>query len=251
MDWIWLYPNLFGVSLCQFIVLLTLARFRKSLGPLLRKAPLLCLFGIPFGATFDLGIGRYQGIFSYSYASFVFLCFNGFFSYGPAICSAWLFPCRIHRHFSPTLRVGGLALVGCVIVYTFSTNSTTSVTLMHLFVTGSKILICAEGLALFFCRIGPIVALAIHDFRSLLSLILTSITVGAIYETTNSYFDLWSWDPLVSGSGWMGEVIIVVLGYFVLFHPMLILSRLLMGDPLLTKTSDSPPVASSKKSELH
>jgi hypothetical protein len=234
MDWIRMYDNLFAVSLCQFIVLLVLAALRKSVGPLLHKGPLLCLSGIPFGAAFDLVIGRYHGVFSYPHDSFIFLCLNGLLSYGPAICSAWLFPSRVHQHSSPTLRIGGALVAACVIVFAYLANPTTNVTLIDLFVIGSEILIFAEALALLFGRVGPILALAMHDFRSLPSLILASIAVGATYEAANSYLGLWSWHPLVSG--WMGEAIVVFLGYFVLFHPMLILSRLLMGDPSPTRT---------------
>lgn len=229
MDWMRTYETLFAVSLCQFIVLIALARLRRLLPPLLHKGPLLCLSGIPFGTVFDLVIGRYYGVFSYPYASFFFLCLNGLLSYGFAICSAWLFPCRVHRHFSPILRVAGAAVAACVIVSAYVMNSTTNVTLMHLFVTGSEILIFTEAVALSFGRVGPILALARRDFRSLPSLILASIAVGATYEAANSYFGLWSWHALVFG--WTGEVMVVLLGYFVLFHPMLILSRLLMGDP--------------------
>ena len=122
----------------------------------------------------------------------------------------------IHAHENPSSLVGGVLI--CTLCLAIISPAHT---LWLMFSWGAVVLSASELLLCHGGKVGPILAFLIfRDYRPLLTLISFSIVVGSIYETVNMLFPFWVWLPGSSGSSLIIAIVIVLLGYFVLFYPL-------------------------------
>ncbi len=223
------YYHLAAIVAVQLAIAVALAvrRGRQSWRPHLLLA--LLAAGIPVGLAFDVLIGHYGDVFSYPEAglSLTFLLVNSIFSYGAALFTAWFLPCRLTPYDGGRVRpiVGGVIFVAALIyIQTLVPSSLFSACLVGVSIVGGS-----EVLAVAFGKLGPIAGIRTGSFAPLTCLASWSIVVGATYEFANGLFPLWRWH-LGRFSVPITECLIVLFGYFVLLHPMFILSRVMLGE---------------------
>lgn len=214
----------------QFLILLIIARLRGI--DFIRFSSVLwrgVLLGLPLGFLYDILIGHSQAVFYYSRVpdNWIFTALNGSLSYGFAIATACLLPITLKRHHLPGLRLIGALVCGIAIILLSLTSLIFSPpTLAVMFITGTSLLLCSEGLSLIYGYSGPLYSLLQRNVKPTASLWLASICIGALYELLNGLFPLWHWQEARNMPHWQLEFLIVIFGYFTLFLPMLILGHI-------------------------
>jgi hypothetical protein len=193
----------------------------------------LALLGTGLGLVFERLMGAVWSIFQYPDVTqtVAFLLLNSVFSYGTALFTAWLLPCSISTHGSTKLRVAAAvsmaALIG-IFVLLGPINSSQPV---RVFVVGALTVTAVELSALIMGRVGPVLAITRRQFSPLACLATWSVAIGAIYEAANYLFPLWRWNLGPDIPDLTAETLVITFGYFVLIHPMLVLSRATCGEP--------------------
>jgi hypothetical protein len=225
MDWV----NFSYVVSGQFVILLALAHLRRAgLSQIYFILWRSMLLGLPFGLLYDILIGESQAVFYYSGVpdNWIFIAINGSLSYGFAIATAWLLPIALQRHQSGGLRLTGAILCITAVALLFVYLVFSLSTLVTMFAIGAILTLSSEGLSLLAGYIGPVYSLSRHNYQPIIRLWLASIGIGTLYELLNWLFPLWHWQEASVMLHWHLEIIIVLFGYFTLFLPMLVLSRL-------------------------
>ncbi len=212
----------------QFLVFALFAAARRIDVVLAAKLLVVsAVLGVPIGFLFDVLVGHGAGIFRYHIGqAWWFIAVNGFFSYGLALATAALIPELVTSFSNRRLRF--IALVG-----TFSGSAILLAVALFFpniafraFVIGGAILLAGEaGLALQH-RQGPVAAAVTGALKPALSLWVFAISIGLIYESANYFFPVWRWS-IANVPQLITEAVIVLLGYFVLFHLLHLLGRLL------------------------
>lgn len=228
-----IWTNFFSVVTGQFVVFILAARFQALHLILAFKIIFFSMIiGLPVGFLFDIFIGNNQSIFSYTGMpnTHVFWAANGFLSYGFAIATAGLFPVSLTQHHSKRLRVFGFFTFILTVLLMILLPALSLPLLITMFSWGGLLIICFEGLAAMAGRIAPGMALAMRQFRPFFILWKNSIVIGIIYEGLNWIFPLWHWQLVNGINDWNIEILIISMGYGILFHPMLILFRLMINN---------------------
>jgi hypothetical protein len=215
----------------QLLILLALAYLRRAglrqIYSILWRSMLL---GLPLGFLYDILIGQSHLVFYYSGVPdhWIFTAANGLLSYGFAIATAFLLPVTMQRQETGGPRLTGATLCLAATALAVLPLALSLPTLAVMFVIGAILVLGSEGLALLRLYTGPVYAFFRGNYKPLGILWLASVVIGAFYEALNGFFPLWHWQEAGNMDRWRLELIIVVLGYFTLFLPMLILSRLLI-----------------------
>lgn len=223
------YYHLAAIVAVQFalVIALGLRSGRRCWSP--QRLLVLIGVGIPVGLAFDVFIGHHGDVFSYPDAGLspTFLLFNAIFSYGAALCMAWLLPCRLTPCDGGRLRlvIAGVVFVAALIYL----QTRVSLPLVDACLVSMSIIGSGEVIAVASGYLGPIAAIGRRNLAPLVCLASCSVAVGAVYEFANTLFPLWRWH-LGELSGPVTECLIVLFGYFVLLHPMFILSRVMLGE---------------------
>jgi len=193
----------------------------------------LLVIGIPVGLFFDSAIGDRYEVFSYPEfgESKLFVLTNSLLSYGVALCTAWFFPCRVSVSLSRSGGRTGLMILIAVVLFVSMDKLGDLNVMQRAVLSGIAILLLGETLAMARCVYGPLSLLLLGDWRPFLCLEVCSVIVGVLYEAANFAFPLWRWHLDPDLPYWASEAVIVTFGYFVLFHPMFIVSRLVVEKP--------------------
>jgi hypothetical protein len=229
--------NLFLIFAIQCIAFIALLRLFGRTFPSLSKIFAVAALGALFGFAYDSVLGAYGRVFEYPDVSCVglFLALNAVLSYGVAACTAWILPCTTNSHRSSMARVvAGAALLVLALGVLGALASQQAIQLSPLvraFSIGILIVSAVELAAVVFWRLGPILRMTWGEFGPFACLVVWSAVVGAIYEAANLLCPLWQWNLGPNMPFWTEEAIIVALGYFVLFHPLLVVSRTICGEP--------------------
>jgi hypothetical protein len=85
---------------------------------------------------------------------------------------------------------------------------------------------CGELLLRLLSLKGPLFSLMRGSSGPFLTLWGLSLAVGAIYQLVNLLFPVWKWHVLDNTSFAEQEFLVIVFGYFVLFHTLALFSRL-------------------------
>jgi hypothetical protein len=190
------------------------------------------LLGLPLGLLFDLLIGQERSIFTYEGVAHdaLFFALNGILSYGSAIATARIFPVPTLPRASKRQRYLGAAVILLVLSTVAYLPSWGLHRLPSLLSWGAVIIGIGECAFLAARQLGPIAALSKGEWRPICVLWICSATTGAAYEALNWAFPLWRWHGLEGVANWQVEALVVALGYVVLFHPMTVLSRLVIPE---------------------
>jgi hypothetical protein len=196
---------------------------------------LLCLtlLGTGMGVIFERLMGAVWNVFVYPEVpqTVAFLLLNSLFSYGTALITAWLLPCRMGTHGSTWLRLLAAACLAAMIGAFVLLGLADTPQLVRVFAVGALTVTAAELCAVILGRIGPLLAVTRGQFSPLACLTLCSLVIGLIYEAGNYLFPLWRWNLGPAIPDWAAETLVIGFGYFVLIHPMLVLSRAVCGEP--------------------
>lgn len=219
-----------GVAAGELALFAFLARRRRV--PLAAAVRAL-VFGLPagllIGLAMDLFLGRQQGVFAYRLdQDLAFLVLNGLCGYGPAVATAWLFPVslgELPRSRSRATAAGAGA--GAVIVLGIEALLPLPA-LASAFLLGGAVLLLGEAVCAALARSGPLVEAMSGKPGAAARLWLYSALVGALYELLNWVWPVWQWRILDSSPA-SQEALMIVLGYVVLFHPLVVVSRLALG----------------------
>lgn len=184
-----------------------------------------CCAGVFVGACFDLMVGSRYGVFSYFHRiDPIFLMLNGAFSYGPALATARIFPVT-RRRMSPSPV---WAVVAAASVFLVADQAATrmlgsaeglilvakTVLIGGALIVGGELALVAVGV------VGPVLSLVRGPRAAFFRLWICSMVVGFCYEAANLFFPVWRWDALGTYSMVVREIVMVVFGYFALFHPL-------------------------------
>jgi hypothetical protein len=227
------YLHLAAIVAVQLAALLGLNWTMGTSGRVSGRFFRLAFLGTCLGLVFEIFMGAVWNIFQYPGAprTVAFLMLNSAFSYGTALFTVWLLPCSIPIHGSTKLRlvaaVSLTALIG-IFVLLSPTNSSQPV---RVFVVGAFTITAAELSAATMGRIGPLLAITRGQFSPLACLVIWSAVIGAIYEAANYLLPLWRWNLGPDIPDWATEILVITFGYFVLLHPMFVLSRATCGEP--------------------
>jgi hypothetical protein len=227
------YLHLAAIVCVQLAALLGLQWARGASNRIGGRLLRLALLGTCMGVVFERLMGAVWNIFLYPDVpqTVAFLLLNSAFSYGTALITAWLLPCAMATHGSKRLRLlaaaGLAALVGIFVVLGLADTPQ----LVRVFVVGALTVTAAELSAAILGHVGPLLAITRRQFSPLACLALCSIVIGLIYEAANFLFPLWRWNLGPDIPDWAAETLVIAFGYFVLIHPMLVLSRAICGEP--------------------
>lgn len=211
-----------------FVLAALMRRLRFSHAATLLLASLL--LGAPVGVAFDVFLGHEQSVFSYDSAPAwqLFPAVNGILSYGLAIATAWMMPVPLERQRRLSFRIAGLVALPSAMSLMVYLRALALPSVPAMFAWGVLVLLAGEALAAATGRKGPLLAAAYGQLSPLFTLSVASAVIGAVYETLNWLWPVWNWRAVEGPNGWLVEVLIIGLGYVVLFQPLLILSRVLM-----------------------
>jgi hypothetical protein len=227
------YQHLLAISLVQFAVFLALRWGVGARPGSVQIFVLLFASGIPLGLAYDALLGLFGQIFTYPDVGNVplFLLLNSILSYGSALCTAWLLPCASIAHSTGRIRIAAMlflsVLIGAVAWFYAADMSS----LVRVFLVGALVIVAAELIAMTRGQLGPALAITKGTVAPIVCLMTWSIVIGAIYETANFLFPLWQWNLDSTVPMWIVEILIIAFGYFVLIHPMFVLSRAIFGEP--------------------
>lgn len=201
---------------------------RASANSLLLRVAVLSLFALPLGLLFDLYINEGNWIFRYHLGmSPIFLISNGLLSYGAAAATALLipfYPTPISRISSRIIALSGAA-VGSLLLTTFFVANAPP--LAKVFLVGGAVIFFGETIYALLGRRGPLSgALAPGGALTLAVVLVASIAVGLLYETINIIWPVWDWEFAEYLPSWQVEILVITLGYFVLIHPLMLVSFL-------------------------
>lgn len=230
--------NFLVIILVQALFLFYLCVRRKiAVMRLLSVLSVSMIMGLLFGYTFDSVFGI-LGLFTYTPQSqfalhgtgltFFQLVINGLLSYGIAFATVYfLVPKRTkskklkYKNIYLLGMILSALIVGCLFYFT-------SKSLSSLFLSGSVVILLGEIVALLFNERGVILSLCIdRKYTTFIIFWINSISIGLLYEGVNYLFPFWVWLPGEYYSRTMIEVLVIVFGYVVLFHPMLIFWQLM------------------------
>lgn len=190
-----------------------------------------------FGIAYDIFVGHMVGVFAYPMVAIldpvqysVFLGLNSVISYGIFACTVAVLPIRlksISTCYASRLKIifGISIILSCVLSLILPPA-------FMVFVVGAVIVFSCEFIFLVFERMGPIAGLFRRDSRLFLTLWGYSISLGLCYEAANSVIRLWEWTFFPPNLRVLGDILVVLFGYFVLLAPALVISRLTLdSDP--------------------
>lgn len=211
------------ITLQVMVLAVVLALNRPAQGVMRRLLPFSLVLGALVGAAFDLFVGESGAVFSYYLPlSLSFGLLNGLLSYGVALLTAAALPIEFGRIRLATFRMGlflavalGGAGVGCFLLKGAFANA-----------VGLGLVILAAGEILLWSnqRLGPIFRLLSGKPRDFLLLWGSSAAIGAAYETANFFFPVWHWALFPERGRFPTFVSLVIGGYFVLFHALVVVA---------------------------
>jgi hypothetical protein len=174
--------------------------------------------GVIFGVVFDELIGSKLQIFQYYIHSLAFNVLNGALSYGLAIATALRFsPKPISAQHLPVCRGFTILALTCIVFLGVFLWLPSPLTLAA--AVGCIVIAADEAFEIYvFGTIGPILEVATGSLRHMTHNWGTAILVGCIYEVGNYAFPVWRWWFAGNAEALWFELVIVVLGYLVLFH---------------------------------
>lgn len=227
--------NFFIIITIQVFTYLLLTWKKKHLS--FKEFYFSSIVGIILGFFFDITLST-LGIHTYirdtellipnawNLTSIELLC-NGLLSYGIAVVTAKILAGtsteirgRSQRNF--LIFFTTIFIVSIIAVF-FSKHGT----LLLASLCGLTIVACGECVLLLRKRTGPLTELMLgHNLSISLLLWLKIIAVGIVYESTNHFFPFWSWFPNIAYSHLILETGVIVFGYIVLLHPMIVWWRL-------------------------
>jgi hypothetical protein len=240
--------NLIVIVIVQAITLALVIRLFGRRSRLTLSDWLLAFaIGLSFGILMDAILGTY-GIFDYlphgtssvpvppRDLSVPVLLFNALASYGTAsatVAAVWprfLGGRGVSRRW--LIVCGAIAFVGELGILLLPAGS-----VELLFAWGATITALGELVLVVNGKCGPLLALfAARDWRPFGRFWLFSVLVGAVYELVNGLARFWVWLPQSQLNETLLRLLIAVVGYLALFHPILVLFVLLRKD---TKPHDS------------
>ena len=132
---------------------------------------LLCLtlLGTGMGVIFERLMGAVWNVFVYPEVpqTVAFLLLNSLFSYGTALITAWLLPCRMGTHGSTWLRLLAAACLAAMIGAFDLLGLADTPQLVRVFAVGALTVTAAELCAVILGRIGPLLAVTEDNCRRL------------------------------------------------------------------------------------
>lgn len=193
---------------------------------------IVAVTGLLLGVSMDLIFGIF-GIFRYlpngPTASAVaphnldlyLLLMNAFFSYGIATATlALVFGSLAVNHEKSTtlwLILLGIAIIAGIVGVMFSPERSIAL----LVSCGLVIVSAGEFILMLNHRGGPLIALlARKSSIPFLKLWIFSVVIGASYELANIFFPFWIWLPNSDFSQTFLRMLMILAGYFALFHPI-------------------------------
>ncbi len=200
--------------------------------------------GVLFGFAFDSVFGV-LGLFTYTLQSpgslygtgltLPMLVLNGLLSYGIAFATVYfLLP---KRNKSRKLAHKNMYIFGMLILVFVPSYLlyVTSKSVYSLFLGGVAVILLGEMLALLFNEKGIFLSLIVDKkYTAFVIFWINCISIGLLYEAVNYLFPFWVWLPGVFYSHVIIETLVIVFGYVVLFHPMMIFWQLMQKKGWLT-----------------
>ena len=201
----------------------------------------ISVVGLLYGIVLDILLGM-AGIFAYLPAGpqsmpveainlpVFLLILNAFVSYGLAVATTALIADFVVRKdltskFSNYI-LATVFLIGMMGIF-FSTP--TSFPMM----TSCGVVLIASGeiLLTFSKKCGPLtLLLSENSTLSFLKLWIFSVIVGACYEIANFFFPFWMWLPSAEIPEFWIRILVILFGYFVLFHSIAVIWHLINAE---------------------
>lgn len=232
--------NFFIIIVAQILIYLFVIWKNKGSNLSLRELCISALFGIVIVFLFDT-ISSSFGLYTYIQDTDVSInhlwnltytetVINGALSFGlavatvkPLIKKVVVFEGNKQRKLLVISLV--LLLVSPWLIYKSEAG-----TLQCMFALGLFVVAFCESLLLLKKRIGPISELLIlSNISSSLLLWFSIICIATAYEAVNFFFPFWTWLPQGTHNPLLIESIIIILGYTVLFYPMITFWKLFPG----------------------
>lgn len=246
--------NLFVIVVVQGIVCMAVRSIvRTPDHRTLRHWLAAIAFGVVLGLAMDKALGAFA-LFGYLPSgaagpvvdpralSLATLLFNGAFSYGLAVATAGVLAGIAPRTNLPSRSTWMSLCAAAVAVGGIGILLLPDGTFPMMFAWGSAVVGLGELVFITAGLVGPIVAcLSGVDWRPLATLWAFSVAVGAAYEAVNWIAPFWVWLPQASHARALMSLMMIVLGYLVLFHPIVVYWTLLqprLARPDIVRTGD-------------
>ncbi len=237
--------NFYLIVTGQLIIFLGVYwNYRKGNESLVKLFSISALFGLLFGASFDIIFGI-LGSFTYvtnlpnasitPWGLTLFqLVINGIFSYGILVATAYFFVPNtnpIGKHVTKKILtiLSLLTITAATLVVVFVGPG-----LISLFASGVVILTASELLLILRLQAGPFLSFLLkRNYKTLLRMWLQIVLLGFMLEILNYFFPFWVFLPGLGYNHFLLETLIVLFGYIVLMHPMIIFWQIIKSKKLV------------------
>ena len=196
------------------------------------------MVGLVYGVSMDILLGM-AGIFAYLPAGpestaveainlpIFLLILNAFVSYGLAVATTALIADSVvgenHSPNFPKYFTGAIIAIGAMGIFFSAPTS------FFMMISCGAVLVASGELVLTYTKkCGPLVLL-FSEKSALPSLKLWafSMVIGASYEIANLFFPFWVWLPSAEiPDSWI-RILVIVFGYFALFHSIAVIWHLI------------------------
>jgi hypothetical protein len=233
-------PSTFWIIIAfQVIIYITVYFYKRRTQKYLSVPSVLLIsavFGFLLGAVFDY-LCIYFSVHAYSLENsslissvtaipLKHLLLNGVLSYGLYVATLYYFQnfpkrdvVKVRSMYIPVF----LLVLGVVCTYFFIPKST----IRTMILLGLFIVSFGEMIAPLFGVYGPIVeVILLRKYKNFLQGYLPSVIVGVLYEVVNYFSPFWIWAPHAHYSTWLIEGMILVFGYYILAHPIIVFWRI-------------------------
>lgn len=230
--------NFLIIIFVQFVIFITFYFSKKrTITSLFKILRLSALFGLLIGLLFDVVLGN-LGVYTYISStpqtvlmpwglSGVQLLINGLVSFGLAVATAYcimpkarVFGDEVQK--KKIIQMGYLVVLVSLLIMTVSTSD-----LWTLFACGTFIVTVGELILMRQSRAGLFLSVFLnHNYFFFLQIWFQIIVVGFFCEVVNWIYPFWVWLPRSLYSHFGIEILIVLFGYMVLFHPMIVFWQL-------------------------
>lgn len=195
--------------------------------------------GIAFGSLFDIVFSYHKIYMHYPTGdglplydtglTTAELVINGYVSWGLMLASAKLLVDTLYKKEPKHFREGIPTLFFFLTVLAFGMFSTTVYTkgtIQYLFAAGA-VLVSLGEVILYFAKKQSIVLETLFSYKHFITVFTLALAYGLICEITNNLFPFWRFMPTSTSSRATIEFLIVFVGYLGLFHPAMVLWKLI------------------------
>ncbi len=226
--------NFFIIVLAQFFFFLFFyVRNRTTKVSLVKMVLLSLVAGLIGGLLFDITFGmlgayvyKVEGnkdIFYSTGLSLYQLIWNDILSFGLAVLTSYYITSKKELYKKKAIKNDVIGVLSFLVLLSIALSFLVQVGVVALFIYGVGVIAFGECLLVLRGQNGPFLSLLMtRNYSSFIVFWANTVLIGFLYEVVNYLFPFWVWLPRSDYSHLSIEILIVLFGYMVVLHPMVV-----------------------------